>query len=149
MLDLEAATPLFFDRDLANLPQFKFLAPIKTDGSDVANFTNSQTATSLEPQEVIGALNPLQFESEAAFYNATLSRLYPQDDIANQEIDLQNAAENHESYEPQESFADSFLNSQFNDPIRKETVNFFNTSDHNRLFCQKTSQARCPTCHGL
>ena len=136
MIDLQAATPLFFQRSLANLPQFKFLPPEKTDGTDVANFTDKQTATSLEPHEVIGALNPLQFESQDAFFNTMLSRLYPQDDVTNQDNIAQNESENYNSYSTESTFVEAVSSNEFIDPIRKETVNFLNTSDHNRLFCQ-------------
>jgi hypothetical protein len=136
LIDLQAATPLFFDRRLANLPQFKFLPPEKTDGTDVANFTDKQTATSLEPHEVIGPLNPYQYNTQETYFNAMLSRLYPQDDVINQDIITQNASENYNAYNTESTFAEAVSNNEFIDPIRKETVNFLNTSDHNRLFCQ-------------
>ena len=128
LIDLQAATPLFFDRRLANLSQFKYLPPIKTDGTDVANFTNVQSTSNFGLHEM------LRSTVQDPSYQHYPSDLFPVDD--NNFDNNQNAEKSYLSLT--EGLADLLTNEApaSNDYLQRESISFINTSDKNKLFCQ-------------
>lgn len=134
IIDLQSATPLFFDRRLANLPQFKYLPPIRTDGVEVANFINVKTENRFLLRHVI---------KDGSKKSEFLS------DIAIPDHDSSDTSTNASTNKFLNSDADiglidaisagmqSGISSEIKaDPIQRETIKFLDTSENNRLFCQ-------------
>ena len=125
VIDVNALTPLFFDKKMANQLQFKFLPPVHPDGAQVANFNN------------VGSPNKLRVGNSLIDHKST--KLY-----ANIKDDQKD--ENLEQLFDQENVFDTFTqgasaiyganNQNSKILVQSETINMLNTSDENNLFCQ-------------
>ena len=126
IIDLQATTPLFFDRRLANKPQFKWLPPVNTLGVQVANFENVKTFNAFSSKHLI------REDSSWGKFLKDISIIDASQDIEGEEIS--------DAYETQggiiETAESIAQGSEIQDYLQKETIKFEQTSNRNRLFCQ-------------
>lgn len=125
VIDVNALTPLFFDKKMANQAQFKFLPPVHPNGGQVADFNN------------VGSPNSLKVSNSLVDSKST--KIYA--NIIDDKKD-----ENLEILFDQENVFTSFVegadaiygagNSVNIGDIQSETVNIINTSDVNNMYCQ-------------
>jgi hypothetical protein len=124
-IDVNALTPLFFDKKMANQNQFKFLPPVHTDGGQVANFND------------IGSPNKLKVSNSLIEYKSWEIYANIKDDSKDENINqLFDQEDVFSSFTQGASALYGAGNSNNADLIQHETVNILNTSDANNLYCQ-------------
>ena len=125
-IDVNALTPLFFDKKMANQVQFKFLPPVHPNGGQVANFNN------------VGSPNVLfAYDAIVPYASTTLfSNIKDDANVENIDQDFFDQDDVFTAF-TQGASAIYGTNSSTNiGQTQSETVNILNTSDDNNMFCQ-------------
>lgn len=125
VIDVNALTPLFFDKKMANQFQFKFLPPVHPNGAPVANFND------------VGSPNRLGVSNSLVDNGSNVLYANIRDDQRDESLEQMFDQEDVFDAFTQGASAIYGANNQNNEiPIQYETINMLNTSDENNLFCQ-------------